>query len=1200
MTVSNRCPTCNAELPPGSPPGRCPRCPTSDAGHHSPSPTLDATATITPARLPGADPTLDHPARPIADATPTSTLDASPPTAPPPSPALPSPFGPFELQRMLGRGGMGVVYRAIHSGLNRPVALKMIRAGLLADADDLRRFRNEARAVALLDHPGIVPVFEVGEHDGRHYFSMKLVEGGTLADLIAEGRSLPRGSALLVAEAARAVHHAHIRGILHRDLKPANILLDVEGSPLVSDFGLAKRIGPDADADTEQTADGAILGTPAYMSPEQAGGPAGSITTAADVYGLGAILYALLAGRAPFQGESTAAVLDAVRNRPPARPSALNPDVPRDLETICLKCLEKDPARRYGSALALADDLLAWLDGRPIAARRAGPVERARLWCRRRPAVAALAAAVVLAVVVGVASTIVLQARANARLEAQYQATLKAEALADDRLDRAMQAIEDYYTGVSADAILGQQVPEAVRERLLSRPIRFYEELTRELDAKADPSPRERLLLAEGRSGLGQILLILGRPTEAAGQCRAAIAVLDRLAADRPDDPEARAALASSEIDLGKILHASGEIRLAIDAFGRAASRLEALHAEAPGEGSYRDLLADACKNLGQMHLLSGDSRSARTIVGRAVSLREAQAAEHPDDPEARAGLADSRLALGTALYLGGQLDAAKAPYSRAIEGYEALAAESPDVTSYRSGLALACNNLSGALAQLGEYEPARALLERAIALREALVAERPGVPKYRDDLAMSLYNLGSDDWGDGRLEPAREAFQRSIDHYLALTAEHPDVPEYRAGLGDSYTGLGRALSGLGESGPARDSYERAVSCFEAVSAARPDEGDFLLRLAGGYADLASACQEAGELDRAEELLDRAVPLLEALFEAHPEVIEYRAGLADACLNLGNLLNGLGPEGSARAVGAYERAIAHSKALTAARPGLAVDRLATAWGYGGLGLALRRSGDPTRARDAYIEAISRLDALADDHLDVPLYRTEAAKTRKNLGILLGSQGDDAGSLDQFRAALALAEPGSPLAADLADLLAVAEAAVAIGDRMGPLLRGDALPRDADEARAVANLAYDRGLYAASARLWADALAADPSLVDDPHVPHRYFAACSAALAGTGQGEDDPPPDDASKALLRSQALSWIRAELDRHAPLLDDPEARSAVSSTLSSWRSDPDFSGLRDPSAIDALPEGERGSWRTFWLDLDRLAERALSGPTP
>ena len=308
-------------------------------------------------------------------------------------------FGDYEIQAELGRGGMGVVYQAKQVSLNRPVALKMLRAGLLAGDDDLRRFQNEAEAVALLDHPGIVPIYEVGEHEGQRYLSMKLVRGGNLADRLAAYKDDPRGVAALVAEAAEAVHHAHMRGILHRDLKPANILVDAQGRPYVTDFGLARRV----QGDVELTLSGTILGTPGYMSPEQAAGRRGTITTATDVYGLGSVLYALLTGKAPFTGDSVVDTLHKVREQAPEPPHNYNAKLPRDLEVICLKCLEKDPRRRYSSAQALADDLRAWLGSRPIAARPVGTLTLARLWCHRRPAVAGLSAAVVVVALAGLA-----------------------------------------------------------------------------------------------------------------------------------------------------------------------------------------------------------------------------------------------------------------------------------------------------------------------------------------------------------------------------------------------------------------------------------------------------------------------------------------------------------------------------------------------------------------------------------------------------------------------------------------------------------------------------------------------------------------------------------------------------------------------------------------------------------------------------
>ncbi len=285
-----------------------------------------------------------------------------------PAGELPRRIGDYELLAELGRGGMGVVYQARQVSLDRMVALKMLLRGGMATADDVARFRAEAEAVARIDHPNIVPIYEVGELDGQPFFSMKFVAGTTLAARLAEGPLAAREAAALLAPICRAVHFAHQQGVLHRDLKPSNILIDLEGRPHVSDFGLAKRIAGDGTL----TNTGAILGTPSYMAPEQAAGNRGEIGPASDVYSLGTILYAMLTGRPPFQAASPVDTVLLVLEQDPLPPRLVNAAADRDLEMIALMALQKPPELRYPTALAMAEDLEAYLAGEKISARSGG------------------------------------------------------------------------------------------------------------------------------------------------------------------------------------------------------------------------------------------------------------------------------------------------------------------------------------------------------------------------------------------------------------------------------------------------------------------------------------------------------------------------------------------------------------------------------------------------------------------------------------------------------------------------------------------------------------------------------------------------------------------------------------------------------------------------------------------------------------
>jgi serine/threonine-protein kinase len=300
-------------------------------------------------------------------------------------------FGDYELLEQIGRGGQGVVFRARQKSLNRIVALKVIGSGHWATEAHLKRFRREAEAAASLEHPCIVPIHEVGERDGSCYFSMKFVEGGQLDEVVRRTPLSIRQAVELIAKVARTVHYAHEHGILHRDIKPGNILLDAKGEPHLTDFGLARLV--ERESTVTRTLE--VLGTPSYMAPEQAVGNNAAISSATDVYGLGAVLYQLVTGQPPFAGGTTYETIKLLLDTEPRQLRLLNPKVDRDLSTICLKCLEKDPKRRYSSALALGEDLECWLKHEPIQARHTGIFARGKKWLRRNPTSALLAACLI-------------------------------------------------------------------------------------------------------------------------------------------------------------------------------------------------------------------------------------------------------------------------------------------------------------------------------------------------------------------------------------------------------------------------------------------------------------------------------------------------------------------------------------------------------------------------------------------------------------------------------------------------------------------------------------------------------------------------------------------------------------------------------------------------------------------------------------
>jgi eukaryotic-like serine/threonine-protein kinase len=459
-------------------------------------------------------------------------------------------LGEYELLGVLGVGGMGIVYRARQLSLNREVALKLIKADDAADLASLRRFRNEAEAVAALDHAHIVPIYEIGLEDSRHYFSMKLIEGNSLDRRLDVYKGRYRDAALLVARVAEAVQHAHLRGILHRDLKPSNILVDDDGQPHVTDFGLARRVSDDP----EQSLHGSLIGSPPYMAPEQAKSQRGGPTVATDVYGLGAILYAVLTGHAPHRGSSVFEVLEHVRENPAEPPSKLDSKVPRDLERICLKCLEMEPGHRYATAQAVVDDLGRWLRGEPIEARPVSRITRGWMWCRRKPALAGLSLALAASLIGGMTGIVVswIDLRKQKNLLAATNVKLEASNAQVTRERDASRGLVDFMTRrmMSNSSVLfgaNEQTGSGARTITLESMLDLASEI---LSLEYPGQPKLEALM---RQTLSRTYRGLGKITKAEAEltrCQALLAALPE--SDEPDRLTALHELAELRLDQHK------------------------------------------------------------------------------------------------------------------------------------------------------------------------------------------------------------------------------------------------------------------------------------------------------------------------------------------------------------------------------------------------------------------------------------------------------------------------------------------------------------------------------------------------------------------------------------------------------------------------------------------------------------------------
>jgi serine/threonine-protein kinase len=708
-------------------------------------------------------------------------------TIAPPQPALAvgATLGDYELLDEIAHGGMGVVYRARQKSLQRIVALKVLQAGPLASPEQWQRFQAEAESIAGLDHPSIVPVYEIGVHENLPYFSMKLFEGGSLATAISNQRSAisQKEAASLLATVADAVQYAHQHGILHRDLKPANILLDSRRQPHVSDFGLAKRSGgsdvaPTPSSDTpppavELTISGAIVGTPSYMAPEQAAGSR-ILTTAADIYGLGAILYELLTGRPPFRGENLYETLRRLQEEEPTPPRTLNPRVDRDLETICLKCLRKEPQRRYASARELADDLRRFLNGEPILARPVGPLARVWLWCRRKPVAACGIAAFVALIVAAFLMVDWQRRRAVDNVIAKDEANRNLAV----RGDKGRRLIDDFCRRLSEDGWGEDPVLQAKRKRMLEELLAYYRDFLD--DPNAEAPVRDELIHTYYR--IGDITTALGERDKARDAFNRGRLAAETLLQLRPDDRAARFGLARILNRLGLLDKLAGHPEDALKLFLQAHELLRAARDEAPDDTNLSGELGVACNNLGNLYAGLGRLDDARASYDECIDINR-DLSRRFSDSQYTLGLAVGLENSARLLYRQGRRDKAWTYYDESAKLSRRLVDVEPSSPRYRQQLGRNLYNRGNTLCGEKRFKEAIPLLTEGRDVLERLVEMQPRIWWYQKDLVLVIHQLGRAHRGQARTEkePKEErtqavvAFQSAAKLYKELAVRDPN-----------------------------------------------------------------------------------------------------------------------------------------------------------------------------------------------------------------------------------------------------------------------------------------------------------------------------------------------------------------------------------------------------------------------------------------